>query len=159
MRDRESDSATLYHRRRLQDSARNMSERMLKKKEEKKCLNLAEKYAKKFIANALRKKEKTVKACIGRITDKEKTAISTFHGKLPIKEYRATIHPNSKLVIAEEDKIYEKFITTTADQNLTKKQVEKAYRMQTLSDQKLIKQQRFKEIYSTGPIKPITQVS
>jgi hypothetical protein len=77
---------------------------------------------------------------------------STFHGRVTLKAYRREIHPPSKLVISNKEQLYERNLTMKIDDQMLKTDVEKAYKIHVLKDQKDIDQGKFSKTYSGGPL-------
>lgn len=152
---RQAQQSTLYHRIQQQKCGKHISQRKIAQKYEELKLKAPGKTvsqnnmpAKPGFGRCLSARK--AKPC-SEFAEQDKIVSSTFYGRIPLKEYRAKIHPPSKLVLTNKEQMNEKILTMKADEHLVKSEIEKAYKMSVMKDQKLIDQDKFVATYSTGP--------
>lgn len=152
-KEQERNAGTLYKRIRQQKVYRSCSVKYLKKKQENKSIDFVNKFRQKLMRRTFQKKKPEAKLnnFVQRNTVETKMASSTLLGRLPLKEYRHKIHPNSKLILNGKDYYNERNLTMASDSKLNKRETEQAYRLQTVRHQNLIEEERFRKLYSGGP--------
>lgn len=156
-------TTSLYKRIQQQKCARHMSEkRILKQYQDyKQVLDTQprESSAKKHIKVLERAKSaRVVRPRPNTAMAEHNTVSSAFHGKISLKEYRAKIHPPSKLVLSDREKLVERQVTMKADEHLLRSEVEKAYKIDKNKDGRYIDERKFIDTYSKGPYLKRSQV-
>lgn len=151
-----SQTNSLYKRIRQQKCARNISERRLLKRYQDISSDLrapSNVDLDKATSPPSRRYEsaKIIRPRPKTHSQETKTVVSSFHGKIPLKEYRAKIHPPSKLVLSDKEKLVERVHTMKADELLLKTEVQLAYKIDKNKDIRIIDQKKFIDTYTKGP--------
>lgn len=152
---KQSQKNTLYRRIQQQKCAKHISQRKLaqeyKELKEREAIQTM-KYSKQTSKIEFPRSQTFVKARpVLYEAEKDQIVTSTFYGRIPLKEYRAKIHPPSKLILSNKEQLFEKQVTMKVDEKLIKSDIEKAYKLEVLRDQRLIDKDKFVATYSTGP--------